>query len=623
MTESASGQGSAPAGNGPTLAEVLAHADRRTLAAVVTHLAGDANAVPDLRDRGQIEAKATAVLPPYLRGERQLAPPTEEVLQAAMNLAAGEEIPAAYRTMVREQTGIGPIEALRPLDAPGEFHVLIIGAGVTGVLAARTLDQLGFANFTVVEKNPQPGGTWYVNRYPGCRVDTPSMLYSYSFDPDPEWPEHFSHQPELLRYVNKIAEEANLGDRLRCNTVVEAMTWDDDTSCWQVDLRGANESPGAGDAERVRAHAVIAALGILRVAKYPDIAGRDRFGGPALHSTTWDPTVDLAGKRVGVIGTGASANQIVPALAPQVAQLTVYQRSAHWILSHPKYGKKLEGVEKALFQLPGYREWNRFSEFWKNGDAITPLVQIDPDWPHLERSVNAASEKFRAMLTEYVESQIGDRPDLMAKCIPDFPPYGKRLIVDNGWFKALRRDNVRLETSPIVEITETGVTTRAGHDELDVIVYATGFQADKILWPIQVIGRGGVDVTARMAAEPEAYLGIAAADAPNLFITPGPNGVLGHGGNGMLFAECHVRYIVESLRLLFERGARSMTVRDDVLRSYTDDILERLPFFVQSLTTFDNWYRGDRDRVIAIAPKSILEFWDDTRQPDPGAYTFA
>ncbi len=601
------------------LSEILAHADRRTLAAVVTHLSGDPNAVPDLRDRAQIEAKATEILPPFLSGERTPTPPDDDVLQAAMNLAVGQEVPAAYRTMVREQAGIGPIEPLPPLQAPDGFQVLIIGAGVTGVLAARVLDQLGMTNFTVVDKNAEPGGTWYVNQYPGCRVDTPSMLYSYSFDPDPDWPEHFSHQPELLRYVKQVADQSGLASRLRCNTEVDAMTWDEAAGAWQVEVRDVT----TGVTERITAHAVIAALGILRVPKFPAIKGRERFAGPALHSALWDSSVDLTGKRVGLIGTGASANQIVPAISPLVDQLVIYQRSAHWMMSHPKYGKMLEGIEKDLFQIPTYREWNRFSEGWKFGDGVTPMVTVDPEWPNLERSINEANDKFRALLTEYIESQVGDRPDLMDKCIPNFPPYGKRLIVDNGWYQALRRDNVRLETSSIVEITETGVTTRAGHDDVDVLVYATGFQADKVLWPIQVTGQGGVDVTARMDAEPEAYLGMAAADCPNLFITPGPNGVLGHGGNGMLFAECHVRYIVEALRLLFDSGARSMTVKDTALAAYNEDLLAKLPSFVQSLTTFDNWYRGDRDRVIAIAPKSLIEFWDDTRTPDPEAYSFA
>jgi 4-hydroxyacetophenone monooxygenase len=601
------------------LSEIIAHADRRVLAAVVTHLSGDARAVPDLRDRSQIEAKAAEVLPPYLDGSAMPVPPDDEVLQAAMNHAVGAEVPPEYRQMAREQAGIGPIQPLAPLQAPDGFHVLIIGSGVTGVLAARTLHQLGMTNFTIVDRNPEPGGTWYVNRYPGCRVDTPSMLYSYSFDQDPDWPEHFSRQPELLRYVKAVADRSGLGERLRNGTEVTAMTWDEEAACWQVDLRRVAD----GSTDRVAANAVIAAMGILRVPKYPDLPGRERFAGPALHTAEWDPSVSLEGKRVAVVGTGASANQVVPAVAPIAEKLVVFQRSAHWMMSHPKYGKQLQGIEKALFQVPTYREWHRFSEGWKFGDGVTPLVQVDPDWPHLERSVNEASDRFRASLTEYLESQVGDRPDLMEKCLPNFPPYGKRLIVDNGWYQALRRDNVRLETSPIVEVTGTGITTRAGHDDFDVLVFATGFQADKVLWPIQVTGRGGVDVTARMEENPEAYLGLAAADAPNLFITPGPNGTLGHGGNGILSAECHVRYIVESLRLLFERGARSMVVTDEALAAYNDDLLARLPNFVQSLTTFDNWYRGDRDRVIAIAPKSLLEFWNDTRQPDPSAYSFA
>jgi 4-hydroxyacetophenone monooxygenase len=599
------------------LAEIIAHADRRTLAAVVTHLSGDPNAVPDLRDRAQIEAKAAEVLPAYLDGGRTVQPPDDVVLQAAMNLAVGKEVPAHYRSLVREQTGIGPFVAPAPLHAPEGFHVVIIGAGVTGILAALQLERLGLTNFTVLEKHPEPGGTWYANQYPGCRVDTPSLLYSFTFDQDPGWPEHFSRQPELLRYVKRVADSGNFGDRLRCSTEVEAMTWDEDAAVWHLELRGPD-----GEQTTMTANAVIAALGILRVAKYPDIAGRERFAGPALHSAHWDSSVALGGQRVGIIGTGASANQIVPAIAPVVSELVVYQRSAHWLISHPKYGKALDGVEKELFDLPAYREWNRFSESWKFGDGVTPMVKVDPDWPYLERSVNADNDKLRAQLVDYIESEVGDRPDLLDKVMPTFPPYGKRMLIDNGWFQALRRDNVRLETAPIVEITETGVTTRRGHDDLDVLVYATGFKADKVLWPIQVTGRDGVDVTRRLDEAPEAYLGIAAADCPNLFITPGPNGILGHGGNGVFFAECHVRYIVECLRLLFDRKASSMTVRPEVLRAFVADLEERLPFFVQSLTTFDNWYRGDRDRVTTIAPKSVLEFWDETRSPDPDAYQF-
>jgi 4-hydroxyacetophenone monooxygenase len=601
------------------LATLVKVADRRTLAAVVTHLTGDPGAVPDLRDKPGIQALALDILPPFVLGERVPEVPNDEVLQAAMDLAVGHPVSPEYRTLVREQTGIGPVVPLAPLDAPEGFHVAIIGAGVTGVLAARTLHRLGVTNITVLEKNAEPGGTWWQNTYPGCRVDTPSLLYSFSFDQDPGWPEHFSRQPELLRYVKRLASESELGERLWCGTEVKAMTWNGEEACWHLDLHHAD-----GSTRQLSAHAVIAALGLLRVAKYPDIPGREDFAGPTMHSAHWDHSVSLEAKRVGVIGTGASANQIVPAIVPVAAEVVIYQRSPHWIISHPKYGKTLDGIEKQLFDtIPTYREWNRFSESWKFGDGVTPMVRVDPDWPYPERSVNEASDKLRAQLMAYIDAQIGDRPDLVDKIVPNYPPYGKRMLVDNGWYQALRRDDVRLVTSPIQRITSDGVVTTAGHDELDVLVYATGFKADRVLWPIQVTGAGGVDITARLEESPEAYLGIAPQDGPNLFITPGPNGTPGHGGNGIFAAECHVRYIVECLRTLFERKARSMTIRDEALRDYVDELCAELPHFVQSLPGFDNWYKGDRDRVTTIAPKSILRFWQDCRRADPDVYTYA
>jgi 4-hydroxyacetophenone monooxygenase len=421
-----------------------------------------------------------------------------------------------------------------------------------------------------------------------------------------------------LRYVKRTAERSRITDRLRCDTEVETMTWDDGAAQWTLGLRHAD-----GTTSRLTADAVIAALGILRVAKLPVIEGRDTFAGPSMHSARWNHDVDLTGRRVGVIGTGASANQIVPAIAPTAGEVVIYQRNAHWMMEHPKYGKVLDGVEKELFdEIPMYREWNRFSESWKFGDGVTPMVKVDPTWPNMERSINEASDKLRAKLTEYLEGQVGDRPELMEKLLPNFPPYAKRLLIDNGWYQALRRENVRLVTAPIQRITETGVTTLAGHDELDVLVFATGFTADKVLWPMQVYGAGGIDVTARLDANPEAYLGISAADAPNLFITPGPNGVLGHAGNGVLFAECHVRYIVECLRALFEEQARSMTITPDALQAYVDELCAELPTFVQSLESVDNWYRGERDRVTTIAPKTVLEFWQDCRGPRRELYEF-
>ncbi len=472
------------------ISSLLASADRRTLAAVVTHLSGDPRAVPDLRDRAQIEELAARLLPLYLAGEKTAGPPSDEVLQAAMNLAAGEKVPAEYGPMVREQMGIGPTVASQPLNPPADFHVVIIGAGVTGVLAGLKLDQMGLPSFTILEKNPEPGGTWWQNSYPGCRVDTPSLLYSYSFAPDRGWPEHFSHQPDLLNYVKDIVTTHNFGDRLQCNTSVEAMTWNDENATWELDIRRHD-----GSADHIHANFVIGATGLLRISKLPQIDGVNDFAGPSFHSTHWNHDVKLAGKRVAVIGTGASANQIVPAIAPVTSEVLIYQRTPHWMLSHPQYGKALSGLERMLIdKIPTYLSWFRFRQFWQIGDPILPTLRVDPSWPYPERSVNAANDKLRSQLTEYVKMQLGNRPELIAKVLPSYPPYGKRMLLDNGWYQALLRDDVRLISEPIQRITADGVTTSAGHEKVDVIVFATGFDTGRVLWPIQVTGRGGVNV---------------------------------------------------------------------------------------------------------------------------------
>ena len=601
------------------LPSILASADRRTLAAVVTHLAGDPGVVPNLRDRAHIEEVAARVLPPYLMGEKIAGPPSDEVLQAAMNLAAGVEVPAEYRPMVREQMGLGPTVAPAPLNPPADFNVVIIGAGVSGVLAGIRLEQLGLSSFTILEKNPEPGGTWWQNSYPGCRVDTPSLLYSYSFAPDLGWPEHFSHQPDLLHYVKEIVATHNFGDRLQCNTAVEAMTWNDERATWDLVVRR-----GDGSTDRLNANFVIGATGLLRIPKMPDIDGIGDFAGPSFHSTHWNHEVDLSGKRVAVIGTGASANQIVPAIAPIADEVLVYQRTPHWMLSHPQYGKALSGTERLLIdKILTYLSWFRFRQFWQIGDAILPTLRIDPDWPYPERSVNAANDKLRGQLTEYIKMQLGDRPELIEKVLPTYPPYGKRMLLDNGWYQALRRDDVRLIAAPIERITADGVTTSAGHDQVDVIVFASGFDTGRVLWPIQVTGRGGVDVRAQLDERLEAYQGMAIEHCPNLFITPGPNGTPGHGGSGIFFAECQIGYIVECLRAMFARNWTHLEVRGEAVRTFVDEVTAELEHYVWSLPGISNWFRGSRDRVTALIPKRLIDLWQEGKAPKLDDYVGA
>lgn len=590
---------------------LIENADRRTLAAVVTHLADDPGVIPDLRDRAQIEAAAARLLPAYLSGEKTAGSPSDEVLQAAMNLAAGMDVPPEYGPMVREQMGFGPRVETPPLNAPADFRVVIIGAGVTGVMAGIKLEELGLSSFTILEKNPEPGGTWWQNSYPGCRVDTPSLLYSYSFAPDLGWPEHFSHQPELLKYVKEIVARRNFGDRLQCNTAVEQMTWNEDRVLWDLDIRR-----GDGSTERISANCVIGATGLLRIPQWPKIDGIDDFAGPSFHSTYWNHDVDLAGKRVAVIGTGASANQIVPAIAPTTAEVLIYQRTPHWMLSHPQYGKALSGTERQLIDdIPTYLSWFRFRQFWQIGDSILPTLRIDPDWPYQERSVNAANDKLRSQMTEYIKAQIGDKPDLFEKVLPKYPPYGKRLLLDNGWYQALRRDNVHLTAAPIERITGNGIITADGYEEVDVIVYASGFDTGRVMWPIQITGRDGVDIREALDERLETYQGMALEHCPNLFITPGPNGTPGHGGSGIFFAECQIGYIVECLRAMFDRDWSRMEVRGDAVRRFVDGVSAELENYVWSRPGISNWFRGTRDRVTALVPKRLVDLWQESKAP--------
>lgn len=600
------------------LQQALADADRRTMAAVLTHLTGDVNLIPDVRDREHIMATAARVLPPFLRGERDAEPPSDVVLHAAMALAAGgpTRVPGKYAPFVREQMGIGPVEAPEPIRSASPLSIAIIGAGVTGLALATYLERVGLCDYTILEKNPSVGGTWWVNRYPGCRVDTPSLLYSYSFDIDPGWPNHFSHQPALLEYMDLTADR--LKGRIRTGVAVERLTWLEGMGGWSITCRSST-----GQTEQMFANVVLGATGFLASPRLPDIKGVDRFGGQAFHSANWGPAADLAGKRVAVIGTGASANQIVPAIADTAAQVVVYQRTPHWVTPHPYYGMPLTGAQRYLIeQVPSYLQWFRFRQFWVVGDGAMPLMRIDPEWADQEHSVNADNDNFREMLTGYVKEQLADRPDLIAKVVPSYPPYAKRIIIDNGWYRTLKRANVSLVTDPISEITEHGVVSAAGIADVDVIIYATGFYTNRVLSPMEISGRGGIDVRAQLDKKPEAYFGIALKDCPNLFMTSGPNGVPVHGGAGTLLAEIECSFIVQCLRAMVDAKASSMEVKPAALREFTEAAASENARYVWSTPGVTNWYAFSGDRAAVVFPWSLYEFWSQAKNPELNDFSY-
>jgi 4-hydroxyacetophenone monooxygenase len=562
--------------------------------------------IRDYRDRG-------SVLPP---------PPDPETVHEMMRFLVAGDVPDEYVPLVLEELELDGRDARDlgwgaaiPPQAKEGFHVVVIGAGMSGLLAAARLREAGIP-FTVVEKNDGPGGTWYENRYPGCRVDVGNHFYCYSFAPNDGWTEFFARQPELQAYFETCMHDFGVADRIRFGTEVVAARWDDRACRWSVELRSAD-----GGTDVLEADALISAVGQLNRPKLPDIPGRDTFAGLAMHSARWVEGTDLSGARVAVIGTGASAFQIVPTIAPDVARLTVFQRSAPWMFPNPHYHDRVgPGVRWALEHLPYYGRWYRFLLFWPACDGALEVMRIDPDWPHQDRSISAANDAVREMFTRYLLEQVGDDAELAAKVVPDYVCLGKRTLQDNGsWLAALRRPNVELVTDPITEIRPGGIVDATGSEHpVDVIVYATGFHANRFLWPMEIVGRDGAVLAERWGDEPTAYLGITVPDFPNLFCLYGPNTNLAHGGSLIFHSECQVRYVMGCLTLLLTGGHRAMACRREVHDAYNERLQAELATMVWSHPSIrHSWYRNDRGRITVLSPWRLVDYWNWTKAPDP------
>jgi 4-hydroxyacetophenone monooxygenase len=543
-------------------------------------------------------------------------------LRELMAFAVGEKNVDEYFDLLHEELAPNGADLRAPgwrLDdvAPGTTtRAAVIGAGMSGLLVAHRLRQVG-VDVVVLEKNPDVGGTWFDNTYPGCRVDVPNFLYSYSFAPA-MWPQHFSSQDVLREYFADFATDHGLREVIRFGTEVRAARWDEDAACWHLEVTTNLDANDVIDAD-----IVVSAVGQLNRPNVPDLPGLDSFSGPVFHSARWDHDVDLSGKQVVVIGTGASAMQFVPEIAPEAGTLTVFQRTPAWLVPSPDYHDEVTPAQRWLFEhLPSYTYWFRLWLFWRTHEGMLVAAEADPDWPGAPASVSALNDMVRMALTEYLRSQFASDPELFAQVTPDYPPISKRVVRDNGiWASTLLRDNVTLVTGGIASVERDGVVASDGtRYPADVIILGTGFTASEFLMPMQVTGAGGTDLHAQWAGDATAYLGMTIPNFPNLFCMYGPNTNIVINGSIIFFSECEAHYITESVRLLATNGARSMDVRAEVHDAFAERIDAANRRMAWGVSGVNSWYKNARGRVTQNWPFSLLEYWRATRTPEASDY---
>ncbi|MBW0101112.1 NAD(P)/FAD-dependent oxidoreductase [Pseudonocardia sp. KRD-291] len=541
--------------------------------------------------------------------------PEPELLRRMLGTAVAEEVPDEYERLMREDMGFAPEAEPSPVPAAEvagrDLRVIIIGAGVSGLIAAVRLQRAGVP-FVILERRRDVGGVWLTNDYPGAGVDTPSYLYSFSFFPR-DWSTHFGKRDEMVGYIADMAEHFDLRRHAEFGVEVESADWDGDARRWTVRAGGRTWTGTA----------VISAVGLFNRTVVPDLPGLSDFAGPAFHTTEWRHDLDLSGRRVAVVGTGASAMQVVPAIVGRPSHLTVFQRSPQWIAPNAEYFAPVgDDVHWLMHHVPYYHPWYRFRLAWVFNDRVHPSLRTDPGWEHPERSLNAVNDGHRRYFTRYLESELAGRPDLVEKCTPTYPPFGKRMLLDNGWFAALRRDDVELVTDAVARVTPTGVVTETGEQhDADVLVLGTGFDAQNFLPGVEVRGRDGRELHEVWGADDAtAHLGITVPGFPNLFLMYGPNTNAGAGGSFIFVAEAQARYIVDLVARMGRERIGAVEVRPECHDRWVADVdaaHEQMVWTHPGMTTY---YRNPAGRVVANSPYRVVDYWAMTRDADPAEY---
>jgi len=480
-----------------------------------------------------------------------------------------------------------------------DLTVVIVGAGFGGIAAAIELRRHGFRDITILEQAPDLGGTWFYNSYPGAACDVPSHLYSFSYAQRRDWSRLCSPQAEIHAYLHEVARTHGVDRLVHTDSAVSACAWDEERCRWSVQTAGGLS---------YEADALILATGQLHQPSIPRIEGAETFAGHSFHSAEWDHDYPLAGKRVAVIGTGASAVQFVPEIAPAVRHLSVFQRTGNWFL--PRKNRPYPAAFKAAVELlPGLQAWRRKFVF-QYTESLTAAIRHPQTIGRLAGARSAA----------FMRSQLED-PELRAKAWPDYTFGCKRILFSSDFLPALQRPNVELVTDAIAQMTPTGILTAAGSEhELDCVIWATGFKTNDFMFPMRITGSDGLDLHEHWSGGAHAHLGMCVPHFPNMFVMYGPN-TNTSGGSIIVYLEAQAAYLRQALAHLRARRAGSIEVRAEVEAASDRELQAR--FAGTAWTQCDSWYRDESGRIVANWPGYMREYLQRTERLDAGEYRFA
>lgn len=614
------------------LEAALAKANLPTLACILVHLTGDRAWIEgkfrpsrtrglDDNDSGgypndvadEIRSAAKDALLKWFEG-KPLAKPnlSDAELIEMMGISLGENIPSEYALMVRGDLQLPGSEVSNalPIATPPEgFSAIIIGAGISGICAAVNLAAAGIP-YTIVERQNCVGGVWSENCYPGAGCDVPSYLYSYSFSPF-DWSRYFAGRQEIHQYLRSVAEKFDVLNHIQFGLEVIEASYDEASNTWSVEMIAED-----GSRQSLRGNILISAVGAFNKPRLPKVPGLGSFKGPSVHTTHYPHEgLDLDGKRVVLIGNGASAMQVGPAIADRVSELTIVQRTPQWIAPFPKFAQDIpDDLRWLLQEVPLYRLWYRLRLSWAFNDKLYEALQQDPEWLSDGASINAVNDSHRVALTDYARRELVDAPDLLSKVVPDYPPFGKRMLLDNGWFRTLARENVSLVVSGVKSVFEDGIVLDDDTViEADALIWATGFDVVNFIAPMKVNGKSGTSLQKDWDGDDaRAYLGTVVHGYPNFFCLYGPNTQFGHGGSLITILERQMHYVMSLLGQMFEQGISSVEVRKSVFDDYNRQVDELHSGMVWTFPGVETYYKNSKGRVVVNNPFRVLQFWEMT-----------